>query len=219
MSAAHQEPSKKPNVQSDNLMRIVAVVYGVALTQALINRTSVIQDPLAPENIIPVLSLACVALLSCYAYFAYVMAVSTDHSYTVEWTKTALNWKGSLRFATDLGLSVLYVWLLFVTIRSTDPSTHLETAPDLRPVWFAILVVMVGAAFVRIVRYKSAYPALPSLSLGLASLVLWRVQGDAPTRGRDVVALLIALLFVFAYIPFNEWLGYQFWKKHPPTAA
>jgi hypothetical protein len=55
--------------KSDGLTRIVAVVYGVALTQALTKNPDIVLHPLTLDNQITALALLAAAVLGGYAFF------------------------------------------------------------------------------------------------------------------------------------------------------
>jgi len=64
--------------ESANLMNIVAVVYGVALTTALSLRPDVLLHPLSQSNTIASLALLSAGLLTALSFFSYVLVIGGD---------------------------------------------------------------------------------------------------------------------------------------------
>ena len=73
--------------QSDNLMNIVAVVYGVALTAALTTHQEVLLHPLSATNILPFLALSAAGILTAFSFYIYVLSIGGGKPYDVEWTE------------------------------------------------------------------------------------------------------------------------------------
>jgi hypothetical protein len=61
--------------ESDNLMNIVAVVYGVAITIALTMSGDAILDPVSAAELIPSVALLAAVLLTAFSFYSYVLAI------------------------------------------------------------------------------------------------------------------------------------------------
>ncbi len=99
--------------ESANLMNIVAVVYGVALTTALSLRPDVLLHPLSVSNTIASLALLAAGLLTALSFFSYVLVIGGDTPYRIAWNLGSSGGGSVIRFLADLLLAVLYVRLLF----------------------------------------------------------------------------------------------------------
>src|SRR4051794_1836473 len=189
-------------------MQIVTVVYGVSLTSALTRNSDLILHPFG-TNLIQFLCLACAALLSCYAFFAYVMAVSYDHPYDVRWTVRSSKSGAALRFATDLALAALYVRMLFVAVNATSSPTPAH--PDLRSFYVSVATTMGVAFVVRVVRYKVLRRGLPSLGVGVLATIAAIHWGRGQSHSADLAVLVVSLVIVAIYIAANDFLGWWWW--------
>lgn len=106
--------------ESGNLMNVVAVIYGAALTLAISNRPSLILRPVSAPNLIPSLALLAAGILTAVSFYGYVLWVGGDKPYEVTWTTKSNQTKATFRFFVDLVLATLYVHLLFT-------ATQIET--------------------------------------------------------------------------------------------
>jgi hypothetical protein len=197
------------SVQSDKLMQIVTVVYGVSLTSAFTKNSDLVLDPFH-QNLIQFLCLVCAALLSCYGFFAYVLAVSSDYPYDVRWTVASAKASEALRFATDLVLAVLYVRMLLFAA-NLKPATA-NSHQGLSGFFYAIAMTMFWACIVRILRYKSLLRGIPSLLMAAIAVLVACVSEKHQTRIADLVMLGVAIVFILAYIVVNDRLGWCWWK-------
>jgi hypothetical protein len=126
--------------ESSNLMNIVAVIYGAALTIAISRRPSLILHPVSAPNLIPSLALLAAGLLTAVSFYGYVLSVGGDQPYDVTWTIGSNKTRGTIRFFADLVLATLYVHLLLA-------ATHVETGPNRAPklTGFVLAFVLVFA--------------------------------------------------------------------------
>lgn len=197
--------------ESGNLMNIVAVIYGVALTAALSSRPSLLLHPVTAPHFIPSLALLVAALLTAFAFFSYVISVGGDKPYNVTWTLQSSKAKGILGFFADLVLASLYVHLLFAAV-------HVEAGPNMAPklagFLFAFIPVLVGAVVVWWFRglgnHRVAWGAIP-IAFGLWA---W-AHCTIATRGTDLSIEGVLLLAVLAYSVSNQWLAYRSWRTNP----
>ena len=72
--------------ESGNLMNVVAVIYGAALTLAISNRPTLILRPVSAPNLIPSLALLAAGILTAVSFYGYVLWVGGDKPYKVTWT-------------------------------------------------------------------------------------------------------------------------------------
>jgi len=137
--------------ESDNLMNIVAVVYGVAITIALSTHPDTLLHPVSASELIPSLALLAAVLLAAFSFFSYVLAIGGSKPYDVAWTpqSPSVKWFAVIRFAVDLMLAGLYVHLLLAAV-------SIEAGPNSKPKLadfvFAFVLVFGGAVIVRRVR-------------------------------------------------------------------
>ena len=195
--------------ESDNLMNIVAVVYGVALTTALISHQQVLLHPLSPTNLLPFMALSAAGILTAYSFYSYVLSIGGDKPYDVTWTDTSKNWHGISRFATDLGLAILYVRLLFA---AANVEGGPRVAPKLAGFVFSFILVFVGAVVVRWVRRHTVNR--PGVIAALASLGLWAwMRSRSATRDIDRDVEVVIILSVIVYCWLNYLFIYYSWRK------
>lgn len=202
--------------ESGNLMNIVAVIYGVALTAAISGRPSLILRPVSASNIIPSLALLAAGILTAFSFYGYVLAVGGDKPYCVTWTADSNQTKGIVRFFADLVLATLYVHLL---LAATQIETGSNRAPRLTGFVFAFLLVFAGAVAVYSLRHKGnwAISNVPWLAIGatVAAIVLWVVADKCTaTRTFDFVLVGVLLFVVIVYGALNHVIPYQVWKSH-----
>jgi Glycosyl transferase family group 2 len=196
--------------ESSNLMNIVAVIYGVALTAAISGRPSLILRPVSAPNLIPSLALLAAGLLTAVSFYGYVLSVGGDKPYDVTWTIGSNKTRGTVRFFADLVLATLYVHLLLA-------ATHVETgsnrAPKLTGFVLAFVLVFAVATVVWRLRGKLQWTAIGATGVALA--LWWWAYISTPTRSFDF-KLVGALLFgVILYGVLNHVIPYQTWKNHP----
>jgi hypothetical protein len=154
--------------QSDNLMNIVAVVYGVALTTALTSHQEVLLHPLSATNILPFMALSAAGILTAFSFYIYVLSIGGGKPYVVDWDEDSMASRAIFRFATDFVLAILYVRLLFT---AADVQSGPRAAPKLAGFVFSFFLVFVGAVVVRWVRSEAI--SVPGLIAAAASLGLW----------------------------------------------
>jgi hypothetical protein len=203
--------------ESDNLMNIVAVIYGVALTAALINRPNLLLRPVTAPHRIPSLALLVAGLLTALTFYGYVLSIGGDRPYDVVWTMGSSTTKGSskpwgiVRFFVDLILASLYVHLLFVAVHVTAGP---NTAPKLAGFVFAFIPVFVGAIIVRSFRGRFRnWANLVAFVAAVGTFFLWYVVHDqSATRGFDLAVEGLLLALVLLYGVLNHWIAYRTWK-------
>lgn len=204
--------------ESDNLMNIVAVVYGVALTAALINRPSLLLSPVTVPHRIPSLALLIAGLLTSLTFYGYVLAIGGDKPYYVTWTMQSSKPWGIVRFFVDLILASLYVHLLFVAVHVTARS---NTAPKLAGFVFAFIPVFAGALLVRLVRGRWLHPAnLVAIVAGVVAFLLWIwAHHQSATRGFDLLLETLLLVLVLVYGALNHVITYCAWRNDSSATA
>lgn len=128
--------------QSRELVSIVSIIYGVAITFALTDSRDVVLRPWELNRRIPALALATVLALAVYAYYSYVLVLDrSEFRYDMYWrrsgvtipdaidsnrhpTTTWLRWRFEpLRFLLDVALAGAYVRLFLA-------AADLRTVPD-----------------------------------------------------------------------------------------
>jgi hypothetical protein len=207
------EPAEAENNQrqSGNIMNIVAVVYGVALTASLIQRPRILLHPVSAPNLVPALALLTAGLLASYSFFSYVLSIGANKPYDVTWTRNSSKWYSIIRFAADLMLASLYVHLLFAAVRI---ETGLNSHPKLAGFVFAFVLVFVGAAAVQLARY--ARLSFIKLVAALMSLLLWLwLRASVETRDADIAFEVGLLICALIYCGLTYWRSYHDWKTRP----
>lgn len=200
--------------ESANLMNIVAVVYGVALTTALSLRPDVLLHPLSVSNTIASLALLAAGLLTALSFFSYVLVIGGDTPYRIAWNLGSSGGGSVIRFLADLLLAVLYVRLLFAAA-----GVGTGRAPELAGFVFAFIPVFIGAIVVRQLRRQRMN--WTALIAALVALGLWALaQSHGATYGFDLILGITVLAGVVLYGALNHWLSYSAWKRtHPAPAA
>lgn len=195
--------------QSDNLMNIVAVVYGVAITIALSTSPDILLHPGSAAELIRSVALLAAVLLAAFSFYSYVLSIGGDKPYNVSWTLASGKWFAIIRFVVDLVLAGLYVHLLLAAV-------NIETGPNAKPKLagfvFAFSLVFAGAVLVRFVRRKEmSWVSLIAMlvSLGLSFLV----RSLTATRGTDLAVEIGLLVGVLLYGWCYQQSAYENWKK------
>jgi hypothetical protein len=204
--------------ESDNLMNIVAVIYGVALTAALINRPNLLLRPVTVPHQIPSFALLVAGLLTALAFYGYVLSIGGDKPYDVVWTMEESKPWGIVRFFVDLILASLYVHLLFVAVHVTAGP---NTAPKLAGFVFAFIPVFVGAIIVRSFRGRFLnWANLVAFVAGVGTFFLWFwVHDQSATRGFDLLVEGLLLVVVLVYGVLNHWIAYRTWRSDSSATA
>jgi hypothetical protein len=207
--------------ESGNLMNVVAVIYGVALTAAISSRPSLILRPVSAPNLIPSLALLAAGILTAFSFYGYVLWVGGDKPYDVTWTINSNQTKGIFRFFTDLVLATLYVHLLFT---ATQIETGSNRAPKLTGFVFAFLLVFAAAILVYGLRHKGPWARsnVPWVAIGatcIAALLWWVAFKNTATRSFDFVLVGVLLFVVILYGGLNHVIPYQVWRRHPAASG
>jgi len=202
--------------ESGNLMNVVAVIYGVALTVAISSRPSLILRPVSAPNLIPSLALLAAGLLTAISFYGYVLWVGGDKPYDVTWTKTSNQTKGTFRFFMDLVLATLYVHLLFT---ATQIETGSNRAPKLTGFVFAFLLVFAAAILVYVLRHKGAWALsnVPWVAIGAtcaATALGFVADKNTATRSFDFTLVCVLLFLVILYGVLNHVIPYKVWLHH-----
>ena len=116
--------------ESDNLMNIVAVVYGVALTTALTSPAG--RAPASAIRAVPYPQPGAAGggvLFTALSFLSYVLAIGGDAPYNIAWTPGSSGGRSVFRYLADLLLAGLYVRLLFA---ATDVGTGPGSKPQAR---------------------------------------------------------------------------------------
>jgi hypothetical protein len=191
--------------ESDNLMNIVAVVYGVALTTALSRHPNLLLRPLSAQNTVASVALLAAGLLTALSFFSYVLAIGGDTPYRIAWTSGSSGALSAIRFLVDLVLAGLYVRLLFA---ATDVAGR---APRLAGFVFAFIPVFAWAIVARLARsHKINWTAVVA---ALVALVLWfAFRNHTVTHDFDLLLVVVMLAGVAIYGAINHSLSYLAWK-------
>lgn len=206
--AARAAEAENNQRQSGNIMNIVAVVYGVALTASLIQRPGILLHPLSAPNLLPGLALLTAGLLAAYSFFSYVLSIGANKPYDVTWTTSSCKWYSIIRFATDLILASLYVHLLFAAVDIQN--AH----PRLSGFVFAFILVFAGAAVVQLARYVRI--SFIKLIAALVSLGIWLwLRTTVETRNADIAIEIGLLVGALIYCGLTYWRSYRDWKCEP----
>ena len=194
--------------ESGNLMNIVAVIYGVALTAALSSRPGLLLHPLSRGHVIPSMALLAAGLLTAFAFYSYVLSVGGDKPYDVIWSRISSKPMGVVRFFADLILASFYVHLLFAAV---NVYTKSNTVPKLAGFVLAFIYVLAGAVAVRLFR-KLGFNRVALGGLVIAGgLYLWARLSTA-TRGTDISIEVVLVAAVLVYGGFSHWYPYHLWK-------
>ena len=197
--------------QSGNIMNIVAVVYGVALTASLIQRPRILLNPVSAPNIAPGLALLTAGLLASYSFFSYVLAIGANKPYDVTWTDSSSKWYSIIRFAADLILASLYVHLLFAAV---NIEAGLNAHPKPAGFVFAFFLVFVGAAVVQLARYCRV--SFIKLIAALVTFWFWFwLRTRVETRHADIALEVGLLICALIYCGLTYWRSYHDWKTKP----
>ncbi len=195
--------------ESSNLMNIVAVIYGVALTAAISDRPSLILHPASAPNIIPSLALLAAGLLTAFSFYGYVLSVGGDKPYDVTWTIESNKTKGVIRFFADLALATLYVHLLFA-------ATHVETgsnrAPKLSGFAFSFVLVFAAATVVWGLRRRLNWITLGATVVAIA--LWWWAYTSTAKRTFDFTLVGVLIFVVILYGGLSHVIPYHAWKRH-----
>jgi hypothetical protein len=194
--------------ESDNLMNIVAVVYGVALTAAISSRPSLLLHPLIAPHRIPSLALLAAGLLTAFTFYSYVLSVGGDKPYDVIWSKASSKPESIFRFFADLILASLYVHLLFAAV---NVDTRPSTAPKLAGFVLAFIPVLAGAVVVRRLRGLGYSPVAMVALVAAAGLYVWARLSTA-THGTDISIEVVLIVAVLVYGGVSHWYPYHLWK-------
>jgi hypothetical protein len=196
--------------RSDNLMNIVAVVYGVAITIALSMNPDALLHPVSAAELFPSLGLLAAVLLTAFSFYSYVLAIGGDKPYNIAWTCVSAKWYGLIRFVVDLVLAGLYVHLLFTAV---DIEAGPKTKPELAGFMFAFVLVFAGAVLVRLVR-RGKLSMVALIAMVVSGLLWWFwVRGSVATRGTDLAVEVILLVGVLLYSGLYQWFAYREWKN------
>jgi hypothetical protein len=193
--------------ESGNLMNIVAVIYGVALTAAISSRPSLILHPVSAPNLIPSLALLAAGLLTAFSFYGYVLSVGGDKPYDVTWTIRSNKTKGIVRFFADLVLATLYVRLLFAATETGSNRT-----PKLTGFVFAFALVFAAATVVLGLRGRIHWVAFGATGVTVA--LWWWAHTSTVTRSFDFTLVGVLLFIVILYGGLNHVIPYQAWKSH-----
>jgi hypothetical protein len=200
--------------ESDNLMNIVAVVYGVALTTAFSSHPDLLIHPLSAQYLIPSMALLAAALLTAFSFFGYVLAIGGDTPYKIAWNTGSSNGFGVIRFLADLVLASLYVRLLFA---AADVESGRNAKPKLAELAFAFVLVFAGAIAVRLIRNRKINWI--SLIAVVVSSALWAwSRSSVATRRSDLFFEVILLAVVLLYAWLNHVFSYRAWKRDQPSS-
>jgi hypothetical protein len=202
--------------ESGNLMNVVAVIYGAALTLAISNRPSLILRPVSAPNLIPSLALLAAGILTAISFYGYVLWVGGDKPYDVTWTTNSNQTKASFRFFVDLVLATLYVHLLFT---ATQIETGSNRAPKLTGFVFAFLLVFAAAILVYGLRHKGPWAPsnVPWVAIGatcIAAALWWVASKNTATRSFDFGLVGVLLFVVILYGGLNHVIPYRVWRSH-----
>jgi hypothetical protein len=207
--------------ESGNLMNVVAVIYGVALTAAISSRPSLILRPVSAPNLIPSLALLAAGILTAISFYGYVLWVGGDKPYEVTWTTDSNQTKGIFRFFVDLVLATLYVHLLFAAAQIETGSNR---APKLTGFVFAFLLVFAAAILVYVLRHKGPWAPsnVPWVAIGatcIATALWWVASKNTATRSFDFGLVGVLLFAVILYGGLNHVIPYQVWRRHPDASG
>lgn len=196
--------------ESDNLMNIVAVVYGVAITIALSVRPDAILHPASAEELIPSVALLSAVLLAAFSFYSYVLAIGGDKPYDVAWTSdsNSSKWFGIIRFVVDLVLAGLYVHLLLAAV---SIETGANTKPRLAGFVFAFVLVFAGAVVVRAVRRRQI-SWVASIATVVSLVLCFWVRSRIATRRTDLAVEVVLLVGVLLYGWLYQQFAYRDWR-------
>jgi hypothetical protein len=197
--------------ESDNLMNIVAVVYGVAITIALSMRSDVILHPASAEELIPGMALLSAVLLTAFSFYSYVLAIGGDKPYDVAWPDdgNSSKWFGIIRFVVDLVQAGLYVHLLLTAV---GIEAGANTKPRLGDFVFAFVLVFAGAVIVRVVRRRELSRVAAIATVASLVLYLW-TRSRIATRGTDLAVEVLLLFGVLIYGFLYQQFAYVDWRR------
>lgn len=207
--------------ESGNLMNVVAVIYGAALTLAISNRPTLILHPASAPNLIPSLALLAAGILTAVSFYGYVLWVGGDKPYEITWTTKKNQTRATLRFFVDLVLATLYVHLLFT---ATQIETGPNRAPKLTGFVFAFFLVFAAAILVYALRHKEPWALnnVPWVAIGATCIaaLLWGVASkNTATRSFDFKLVGALLFVVILYGVLNHVIPYRVWKCHPTASG
>src|ERR1035437_4898860 len=97
--------------QSNDLVRIVAVIYALVLGQCLIKQPIIFLHPLRPANRSAALAILVVFVAAAWEFLAYSLNMGR-FPYQVRWVKNTDTATEEIRFALDLLIAVAYGALL-----------------------------------------------------------------------------------------------------------
>jgi hypothetical protein len=201
--------------ESNNLMNIVAVIYGVALTAALSDRASLLLRPVSAPNLIPSLALLAAGLLTAFSFYGYVLSVGGDKPYDVTWTIKSNKTMGIVRFFADLVLATLYVHLLLAAAHVGAGS---NTTPKLTGFVFAFVLVFAAATVVWGVRGLGLH-SVALVATCIAAVLLWWASVSTATRSFDLVLVVILLFVAILYGGLNHVIPYRAWRDNPAASG
>jgi hypothetical protein len=201
--------------ESDNLMNIVAVVYGVAITIALSMRPNALLHPVSAAELIPSVALLAAVLLTAFSFYSYVLAIGGDKPYDVAWTPDSSKWFGIIRFVVDLVLAGLYVHLLLTAV---DIETGPNTKPKLADFVFAFVLVFAGAVMVRLVR-RGQISGVALIATFVSGVLWFFLRHRIATRGTDLAVEVILLVGILFYGWLYQLFAYLNWKEHAGQSA
>jgi nucleoside 2-deoxyribosyltransferase len=198
------EPSQKD--QSVDLVRIVAVLYGVVLGQALFNKPTVLLHPLASGNQLPVLALGVVFSAAIWEFLSYSLYLGR-FPYDVRWVKGRHTNTASEegRFSVDVVVALGFGILLLVALDfQGNGSANLTTFLIVLSVVYALIFLSDDLRTRRwdVPWVRGVWPFI----VGLFPLVLllayicagrWGAEGHRRVRTN---LIFLAIAFVFVHI-------------------
>lgn len=210
---------------SDQLVRLVQIVFGVVLAQGLILNRDLILDPFSPQHLVGTLAL--------FAIYATTVLSWVDWHITMELRPYNLNPKSAYirteyaRLCFDLVIVTAYAYLIFV----------IETFKSRPEAWvgrFVLGFVIIFAAYLlaglarRIAHGKLATNPVPILCTGLAYVVLYILYGYAYDRAPSTykswinfgtIVLVVAIMFAYRSVRARVVSKRQEAKKAGPVVA
>jgi hypothetical protein len=210
--------------QSQDLVRIISVVYGAGLTYVFLSSHILVRPQQHPLRLVASVG---VLILLAYGFYSFVLYLGRrEYRYDVLWRadlvgKSEANYKESrrrrgksaLRFIVDLLLAISYVVLLMI-------ATGLS-AKDLLPFYSWLLIVALLTLVARFLRYtsgKECSQPLMWLSLTVLAIVLVTchvIEGQPAAWW----AIAVTTTFCFASPFVNAWWSHRSWRKRncPPS--
>ena len=155
------QPTPDERRQSQALVGIVSVIYGVAIAISLTAIPAVLLHPWSDHHLMTTLAVAAAVVLSIYGFFSYVLAVGRDeYSYRLLWQRgkdLAETKRDARRFVIDVILAGAYVRLLLGATEVTASSVRSTVRPPSVPTVAAFVsgfaIVFGLVCIVRVARY------------------------------------------------------------------